>query len=116
MANKIVVPAVVLSKVKTYDFDNFTLGVSGDPSNGSRSARISVPILDGDGVRVDVATVEVRGDEFSAFWESYTSDKQLVELVMAAQGAECDTSPLDDSIVNTPQAEIAAAQEAKIRH
>ncbi len=100
MSNQAVIQAVVLSPTKTYDFNNYTLNVSGNPLKGRRSARISVPVLGDKGTQIDTATVEISGDEFNAFWSSFTSDKQIVDLVMKKQGITQDVTAIDDSIVN----------------
>lgn len=96
MSNEAVVAAVVVSPSKTYDFNNYTLNVSGNAKKGKRSVRINVPILDDKGNRIDSAMVELSGADFNTFWTNYTSDKQVVAAVLKGQ----DTTGFDDSIVN----------------
>ncbi len=101
MSNQTVVEAVVMSKTKTYDFDNYSLNVSGDPLRGGRTARISVPILDDKKQRVDVCNVTISGEAFNEFWKSFVSDKQIVDVVLKKQGiASPDLSSIDDAILN----------------
>ncbi len=101
MPNQTVVEAVVMSKTKTYDFDNYSLNVSGDPLSGGRTARISVPILDEKKQRIDVCNVTLSGADFNAFWIGFVSDKQIVDVVMKKQGiASPDLSSIDDAILN----------------
>lgn len=100
MQNQTTVAAVVMSPTKTFDFNNYTLNVSGDPTKGARVTRISVPILDANGARIDMCTLVIKGADFNAFWTTFTSDKQVAAAVLAAQGLSADVSQISDSIVN----------------
>ncbi len=92
--NQTVIESVVMSKTKKFDFENYTLHVDGN------ACRITVPVLGDKDQPIDMVMVSIRGKEFNEFWSSFTSDKQIVDLVMKAQGVSVDLSTIDDSIVN----------------
>ncbi len=100
--NTVSIPEIILSKNKTFDFNNYTLHVSGDSKKGRRSARINVPILDDKGNNIDNTMVELSGTDFNIFWQSFTSDKQIVQAILTKNNVVFDVSTIDDSIINVP--------------
>lgn len=94
---------VAVSKTKTYDFNNYTINVSGDPLKGRRMAMIRVPILGDNGQQIDYFSMQLTGLDFNNFWETFTSDKQIVDVVMKKVGVTEDLSSIQDSIVNVIQ-------------
>ena len=100
MQNQAVIPQQVISKKKTLDFNSYVLHVEGDSAKGQRKARIGVPVLDDNGKEIDRVVVFIQPADFNAFWSSYTSDKQIVNLVLKSQGLPQSDENVDDSIVN----------------
>jgi hypothetical protein len=89
---------IVLTTTQTYDWDNYTLQVSGDASIGKRTCTIMCPIKGADGKPVSVGRVILEGAKFNEFWTAFSSDKTAVQAVM---GQTQDVSTIPDSIVNT---------------
>lgn len=100
MQNQTIVPGQIISKTRTFDFNNYTLNVTGDPTRNQRVASIRVPILGDSGQRIDVFSMQLTGVDFNVFWETFTSDKQIVAAVMAKVGSTQDLTAIQDSIVN----------------
>ncbi len=100
MNNITVIPQQIISPNKTLNFNAYVLHIEGDSTKGQRQARIGVPVLSDKGVEIDRVVVFIKPADFNAFWSTFTSDKQIVDLVLKSQGLKSDYTNFDDSIVN----------------
>ncbi len=83
-----------------YDFDNYTLNVSGSAKNGQRRARIEVPIKNKNGDLIDTYTLVLAGKEFNEFWENFDSDQIVASMLVRFRNETADVSGIPVSIVN----------------
>lgn len=65
-------------------------------SEGARSAYIILPCSKANWELLEALYLEIPPSEFSGFYENYTSDKYLIDLVFEKYSIVADTSSISD--------------------